>query len=442
MSKRKNIKKSHGIAPTEEVPINVEVGVTGLQEHGGIITEEFLRPLMWPNATKVYREMSSNDPIIGAMLFSIEQLTRSVEWEVQPGGIDTEDDERAAFVKETMNDMEKPWKDVVSEVMSMVSFGFTLLEPVYKKRSGVQKDPRFKSRFNDGLWSWRKMPVRSADSIQRWVYSDDTRELEGAWQLPPQGGAEIFLPMQRLLHFRLDSRKDNPESKSALRNAYRPWYFKKRFEEYEAIGAEKDLVGVPRAWVPPSVLGADASANEKNLLSKMKEIVSSLKNNEQAGMVLPLAYDDKGNKRYDVDLMPSPGSRLFDTDKIINRYDSRIAQTMLADFILLGSQSTGSFALSSNKTELFGVAIGAWLDTVADVFNRHAIPILWELNGWDQEKLPKLTHTDIESRDILQVSKYFSELINAGAILPDESLETYLRDTGGAPKEVTEEEQL
>lgn len=430
----------------EVVPFDIEIGITGLKENAGIIDEEFLRPLMWPRATKIFREMSANDGTIGSMLFGIEQLIRSTEWDVAPGGTEIEDEERAAFLKEAMNDMEKPWKDIVSEIMTMVVFGYTLIEPVFKKRVGPdQEDPRFKSRFTDGLWSWRKMPVRAADSIQRWVFEEredgQKGDLIGAWQRPPQGGAEVFLPIDRLLHFRLDSRKDNPESQSALRTAYRLWFFKKRIEEYEAIGIEKDLVGIPRAWVPPTILSKSASAEEKALLAHIKKIVTSLKSNEQAGIVFPLVYDDKGNKKYDFDLLPSAGSRLFDTDKIISRYDSRIAQTLLAGFIMM-SGSGGSLARSKNETKLFGIAISSWLDTVADVFNRVAIPKLWKANGWDLDKLPSIIHSGVDSRELEEISKYFGELIGKGAIDPDEELQDWLRKKGGAPAVVTNEEEL
>lgn len=441
----KKVAKLHSTAAPEtpeEVPFDVEIGVTGLKENAGVIDEEFLRVLMWPNSTRVYREMSANDPTIGAVLFAIEQLVRSAEWDVVPGGIEQEDQDKAVFLKEAINDQEKPWKDVVSEIMTMVVFGYTLLEPLFKKRLGPdKKDKRFKSRFKDGLWAWAKMPVRAADTIQRWVFGESS-ELLGAWQMPPHGGSEIFLPIDRLLHFRLDTRKDNPESQSALRPAYRAWFFKKRIEEYEAIGVEKDLVGIPRAWVPPSVLSKGANPEQKALLSHVKKIVTGLKNNEQAGIVFPLAYDENGNKKYDFDLLPSAGSRLFDTDKIINRYDSRIAQSILADFILMGSQSVGSFAMAASKTELFGVAVGAWLDTVADVINRKAIPQLWEMNGWSQENMPTLVHSDIATRDIEKISKYFGELIGAGAIDPDDELQNFLRKAGGAPLVATDEEEL
>lgn len=67
------------------------------------------------------------------------------------------------------------------------------------------------------------------------------------------------------------------------------------------------------------------------------------------GLVLPAGYE--------AELLSTGGTRQFDTNAIINRYDAKIAQTVMADFIMLGHEQTGSFALSEDKTELFAVAL-------------------------------------------------------------------------------------
>ena len=76
---------------------------------------------------------------------------------------------------------------------------------------------------------------------------------------------------------------------------------------------------------------------------------------------------------YQAELLSTGGTRQFDTNAIINRYDTKIAQTVLADFIMLGHEKTGSFALSSDKTELFSVALGAFLDIICETFNNQGI---------------------------------------------------------------------
>jgi len=49
----------------------------------GIFYEEFLRELHGRRGVEVFKEMSENDDIIGAVLFAIEMLMRQVEWNVK-----------------------------------------------------------------------------------------------------------------------------------------------------------------------------------------------------------------------------------------------------------------------------------------------------------------------------------------------------------------------
>ncbi len=74
-------------------------------------------------------------------------------------------------------------------------------------------------------------------------------------------------------------------------------------------------------------------------------MVKSIRRDEYEGLVLPHGFE--------FELVSTGGARQFDTNAIINRYDAKIAMTVLADFIMLGHQKVGSFALSSDKTELF-----------------------------------------------------------------------------------------
>jgi len=427
------------------IPVGREIGVTGLHEFDGVIHEEILRKLQWPIGNKVWREMSDNDSVVGAILFAVEMLIRGVKWDVESADEDDpKSNERKDFVLSMLDDMEKPFSEVINDILSFLPFGFSVHELVYKRRNGPGKNPKFNSKFSDGHWAWRKLPCRAQDSIQRWIFDEEesseghiTRSaLRGVVQLPPQGGTEISIPVERFLLFRVNSKKDNPESRSVLRNAYRPWFFKKRIEEIEAIGIERDLAGIPIALLPPMYMEDGATDDQKAVLNSVKELVTSIRNNEQAGLVFPLAYDESGNKLFDFKLLgrENGSGKAFDTEQVIQRYDKRIAGTILADFILLGQQSVGSFALSDNKTKLFASAIGAWLESIASVFNGQALPRLWDLNNWDLATMPKLTFGDIEKRDLTSIADYFSKLVGSGAILPDEDLENWMRGLADAPK--------
>jgi hypothetical protein len=47
-------------------------GASGLKRSNGIIYEEFLTELIGQRANKIYKEMTDNDPVIGAMLFAVD----------------------------------------------------------------------------------------------------------------------------------------------------------------------------------------------------------------------------------------------------------------------------------------------------------------------------------------------------------------------------------
>lgn len=63
-----------------------EIGRIGQRRYGGVIYEEFLRELRGHKGIEVYREMSENDDVIGAILYAIEMLVRQTQWSVEPGG--------------------------------------------------------------------------------------------------------------------------------------------------------------------------------------------------------------------------------------------------------------------------------------------------------------------------------------------------------------------
>lgn len=155
----------------------------------------------------------------------------------------------------------------------------------------------------------------------------------------------------------------------------------------------------------------------------------------QEGIVMPSDRDASGNLLFEFKLISTGGSRTFDTTAIIDRYDRRIATTVLADFIFLGQQSVGSFALSSDKTALFAAAVGAFGGCIADVFNRQFIPRLWQLNGLDYELMPKLICADLERQNLGEVADFVQKLSSSGATLfPDRELENHLRDMAGFPQ--------
>jgi hypothetical protein len=415
----------------------MEIGSSGLHQYGGEIQQDFLRQLRGKQAYANYREMADNDPVVGAMLHSIEMLIRAVDWTVEPSD---PDDERsiaeAQFVSSCLGDMSDSWADTLAAIMGFLVYGYSYHEIVYKRRQGYTKDPRTRSKYTDGRIGWRKLPTRSQETIDRWNL-DDNGGIRGAYQNDPnsQKKCVVYLPIEKALLFRTTSKLNNPQGRSILRNAFIPWYYKRRIQEIEAIGIERDLAGLPVALVPPQLLSNAATAEERAALDAIKQIVRNVKRDEQEGIVFPLAYDpETGNPAYDLKLLSTGGRRQFDTDAIIGRYDQRIAMTVLADFLLLGHEAVGTQALSVSKVDLFVRSLDAFLSEIAEVFNNHAIPRLMRLNGVDEALSPTLTWSTPKSVDLGSIGSFITSLAQAGApLFPDENLEGYLRGIAGLP---------
>jgi hypothetical protein len=413
-----------------------QVGASGLRRFSGFIYEEFLQELTGWKGAQVYKEMSTNDATVKGILYAIDKIIRKVPWNAHPASSHPADKEAAEFLESCMNDMDVPWIETIAEILSMLTYGYSVHEIVYKRRCGDGFDPTMRSKYSDGRIGWRGIPIRSQDTIYRWQF-DDHGGIQGVEQLAPPHYYHVTIPTEKMLLFRTTVHKNNPEGESILRGAYRAWYMKKNIENIEAIGIERDLAGLPCAYVPAELLSVNASDAEKSLLAAIKNMVVNVRRDEQEGLVLPMQYDINGKPLYEFKLLSTGGSRQMDVDKVINRYDQRIAMTCLADFLLIGHQNVGSFSLVSDRRELFASSLGAFLNIIAEVFNRFAIPRLFKLNDFEITDYPKLVHGDIESVDLEKLVKYITGLAQSGMpLFPDEELEKYLRKVGHLPEPV------
>ncbi len=415
-----------------------EYGRIGQRRYGGVFYEEFLPELRGLKGVQVYQEMSENDETVGAILFAIEMLMRQCDFTIQPGG-DTETDRDAAeFIQQCMHDMQDTWTDTLSEILSFLTYGWSYHEIVYKFRRGKSKNLAASSRYDDGLIGWSRLPIRAQETLYRWEYVPDSDELSSMTQTPAPTFEQLTIPLEKALHFRTKSRKGNPEGRSILRNAYRSWYFKKRIQEIEGIGIERDLAGFPVLYAPESTDLWDSSNPEAvQTLANAEAIVSSIRRDAREGIVLP-----GGENGWKLELLSTGSRRQFDTNAIIERYDKRIATTVLADFVLLGQQAVGSFALASSKTKIFALAIGTYLDIICEVFNNQAIPRLMDLNRTHfagMTDYPKMVHGDIEDADLDNIGEFIKSMVGIGALQPDDELEDYIRGIAGLPEKLTSE---
>lgn len=402
-----------------------QLGVSGLRRYGPYIYEEFLPELRWPGAGRVYQEMADNDAVIGAIMYLAEMLIRGCTWEVKACGDSDVDHEAAKFLKECMDDMDMSWANTICEILSMLTYGFSFHEIVYKVRRGPEEtNSKYRSKYSDGRIGWRRLPSRAQTSLAEWEF-DDEGDVKAFIQRCEPDFKTIRIPMTKGLLFRTRISKDNPEGKSLLRNAYRSWFFKKHFEEIEGIGIERDLAGFPVLTAPE---GLDLWNEEDPRMVKMKAdaegLVASVRRDSEEGMLLPHGWELK--------LLTSGSSRQINIGETIERYDNRIAITMLSDIILIGNNRTGSFALADTKQSLLAAALQAQVSNIADVFNAFAVPRLFALNSFPGlTELPEIVPSGIQTPSVQEVALMLRAM--GLDISKDKSLLSYLWHILGFP---------
>jgi hypothetical protein len=405
-------------APAKTNVVEMPPGQSGLRraDWRGWVDEEFLRDLRGQRAIKVYTDMAT-DAIVGACLGTIKSTLRNVKWSAQGG-----DDERKEFIESCFSDFN--WGDALSEAFTMLDFGWSWLCPGYKRRSGSTNDPLTRSKFKDGKIGWSKWFPRSQDSFREWRW-DERGELMAMVQQAPPTYAVTVIDLNRSLHFRTVSHKDNPEGISILRTAFRSWKFHKNGETIEAIGMERDLAGLPYIKRHPSLKG-----NDENY----KEILRKIRRDENEGLLIDLLKDENGNDLIEFGLLASAGTRQFDSDKVIQRKAREIALAMHVDMILMGHEKVGSYSLADNKTSIYSLFVGSILDTVQRVINDNAIPRLLALNGMSVDDAPMWMPGDIESADLGVLGTFLTACVNAGMeLFPDEDVDAYLRKAANLP---------
>lgn len=389
------------------------LGQTCKAQFGGDINDEFIKEFRGQDKFRTVKEMTRNDPLIGGILFTIKNFFRNVNWRVKGGN-----DEARNLVKTSLfSDMKFTFGETISSILTFLPYGFFTPEMVFKRRDGED------SKFSDGKIGFDKIAPRPQESIE-FCFDEDGNEVIGVEQRHGCFNTQ-FIPRWKILHFRTEiGRNNKAQGISIFRHAFRPWQIKKRIENLEAIGVERDLAGIPIAWLPPEIIQGETQ-EDVNARNIYRDLVVNIRRDEQEGILFPMEHDENGEKRYDLSLLGSDGSatRQLDTTEIITRWDVRIAQSVLMDFIMLGASKRGSFSLAKSKVDMFIQSIEAFLDIIQDVFNRKAIPVLLELNGLDKREAPRLEHGEIDPPTIQQASEILRNIGMAGSgVFPDQEI--------------------
>lgn len=401
-----------------------EIGVASdYSPNWGLRMDEFLPDLRGQLGIKRYREMSSNDAVIGAVLSAMDLMLRSTPLRIEGGSEEARD-----LVDYCLHNMEdKTFEMTLSDILSFLPYGFSLFEIVARPPSQHPK----------GWVTLKKLAPRAQWTIDRFETAPNG-DILGVWQTAVVSSG--YIPYSKLLHFRTASRQNDPAGVSVLRNAYLSWYFCRRIQEIEAVAIERELNGLPLVRIPSAYLSPDATEAHKAFVSKISGIARDVRRNEMGYLVIPSdVYEDADGKLSDVrmvefELIASQGKRDISTHEVIVRYQQDMARSALADFVTLGTNDRGSFAMAKAKADIFMQALTGYLAAIASVLNRSLVPKLMAWNGMSTDDAPQITFGRVAPVDLDQLGFYIQSLTGAGIDLTDGDTRDFIRAAAGFPK--------
>jgi hypothetical protein len=354
------------------------VGVSGLDQHQGFIFEDFLDEMRGTNKYRNLNEMRLNNSVVAAAMTAIKFPIKNIGWfYVSDKG---EDDPRLKILERSRAAMNMPWGDHIMEALTFVDFGFAPLSIKYQKIKGE--------------WLWDKFFLLGQDTIRNWDIKPDG-DVTGLWQHPHLYKPRI--PMEKILLFRANTERNNPEGRSMLRSAFTSYYYVRELTKIEAIGKERGMAGIPVIVMPET---ADDSPTSSDY-TKAQSIVRNIRNDEQAGVVLPYGWE--------LDLLNTGVNSEIAMNQTIQRHESRMLMSMLSQFIMLGLNSVGTQSKAESDMDLFNIMIDAVADIISEVHTTQAIPRLMALHGLESDGL-RMEHSPPGDIDFLELAQAIAML--------------------------------
>ena len=422
----------------QNIPPTAILGTSGLRHASGFLNEEPLAQLRYLQGVQYYSEMMSGSAVIGAIMFIIQAVLRQCPWTVKEHDDTSAAKAEAEFLESNMADMEDSWGNFICEVISMLGYGWSMFETVFKLRKGEhENDPMIDSQFSDGRFGLRSLEPRSQDTLYQWALSR-RGDLMGVVQLDYWnllGRGPVFIPKEKMLHFKTRSFKGSPEGISVLRPAVRAFPYVKRLEEEEAIGFSRDLSGMPVMEVPPQIMLTDASQTEKVLFQTLQTMIQQVKKDERFGAVIPSSTDSEGKGTgYKFSLLSSGGGGSRQSiDAAISRYNVQVMQCFSADFLQVGQSKVGTQSLFEGKSNLFMLGLTHYLDIIAETLNRTLVPRIMRLNAVPRNLWPTFEHGKLDKPDLDVLGTFLQRVGAAGILSPNRQLEERVLEIADLP---------
>ena len=372
------------------------------------------------------RKMLSGSGQIGAVRNAIDLALMQSDFSIVPYKAKGEKDPSkedlaiAQFV-------EKNWDRVGAEsldcALDAVWYGFALFEPIHRVEDGQIVWDRFTPYMPWTVSAWHPKDGH-VGSVDQYAYDHETGQY-----------TDFTVQGKDLLRFTNRQRGMNFEGSSFLRQSLESWTNAKALSLFRMIYFEKYAGGLTVGALPP-----DATSEQEDAF---KEILPEVRTNEASFLYLgKVAGEIPIRNMIDI-LVPDANSA--GPDKLLEHIQHEellIARSMLTHFLNYGESNAGTRALSNDSTDMFLMNLEAISGWIARTFSRghegeyQGVKALVDLNFKNVRGYPRLKCGRTKKTDAAQILAVTAQLVQSGAMRPDDTLEDFLRGHIGAPQEL------
>ena len=409
-------------------------GISGTQLSGGNITGKENNPqLTGLNWVSEAEEMMRTDPIVRRSWHMLRQTLLSASWRFVPGVEgDRVAEELARYANECWGldgysgQMSVSWEEQLAYLWEFIPLGYRYAEEVYKVGPDSQGSIRvWLSHYAD----------REPSAHSQWL-SRDNQRLDGVLQnTVGVGKVPEPIPANKLLLLTLNKTGSNFEGVGMLRPVWWWWRTKQRVANLMCVGLDRWAVPSPKVVVDRSQAEAiglsdgDIDAMINDAESQAQAFISA----EQSYLVENPAV------KFDT-YAATPNLYADGPINIITKCDSQIAAAFLTQFADLGNTETGARSVGEIHLSVFRRAAINLCDLIASQVSgvdRRGGGTIGRLIRWnygciDPSKLPRLTHTGLDTDDLADSLGMLPGLVQSGLLTPDDELERAIRERLGA----------
>ena len=383
------------------------------------------------HAFHTYREMKLDGIVSGSMSF-IKAILSKGDFTIPYHAKSTEKEKKVIDALnqslEDMDDYDK--KRQVSNWLQMLDYGCSLNEVVCKRKNGYFV---FDTITPIHLSTVNKFEMKGGKLINLKLDSSLNDGL-----VVNVGDSPKVISGNKVLFFRLEPDSDFPLGKSLLYGAYTAWIAKKILQEYEAIGVAKNLSGVLDVKVPSEYINKyfeDSTSNEALFVDSLISQAEMLHAGKGSYILSASDTNQNGVPLFEITTVGGSGGNAqnYNVGQAIARYNQEIQLSLQTTVLSMGSDGSGSLALSSDMVNLMSLFVENIQKVIGSEFKK-AIRIAFELNGLETTRIPELVWDKVQPLSWDDFTRGWQRLLQGGGVTATEDLEDFFRTMGEAPK--------